>query len=142
VNISGWFGALRSLRAFGAFRTYHSPHAVGFSIGEDHLDDIVNVTSKGYMSIINWGEIYYNTFRVQGKKTAESVVSQLDRYPIEIVDVDRSLTYQAATFKGLYKIAYTDCFVAALALRFKASVVTGDREFKKLEKDIDVEWIV
>lgn len=36
------------------------------------LNDIIHGKTKGYMSIINWGEIYYNTFRVQGKEAAKS----------------------------------------------------------------------
>lgn len=105
------------------------------------LNDIVNKKSKGYMSIINWGEIYYNTLRVQGEKVAEAVLAQLARYPVELMDADRSLTYEAAKFKGKYKIAYADCFAAALASRLNAKVVTGDPEFKKLEEEIDIEWV-
>lgn len=105
------------------------------------LKDVVTKKARGYMSIINWGEIYYNTFRVQGKAMAESVLSQLARYPIELVDADRSLTYEAAKLKGKFKIAYADCFAAALAHRLNAKVVTGDKEFRKLEKEIAIEWV-
>ncbi len=105
------------------------------------LDDIVSSSVKGYMSIINWGEIYYSTFRVQGEKIAEAVLHQMAKYPITIVDADRSLTYRAATFKGRFSIAYADCFAAALANRLQATVVTGDPEFRKLEQYIDIAWV-
>jgi predicted nucleic acid-binding protein len=106
------------------------------------LNELVNKKSKAYMSIINWGEIYYNTFRVQGKEMAETVLSQVERYPIELVEADRALTHKAAIFKGRFKIAYADCFAAALANRINAKVVTGDQEFRKLEKEIEIEWII
>ena len=93
------------------------------------------------MSIINWGEIYYNTFRVQGKEIAEKVLVQLARYPIELIEVDRVLTYEAAKLKGKYNIAYADCFAAALSLRLRAKVVTGDREFRRLGSEVDIEWV-
>jgi ribonuclease VapC len=105
------------------------------------LSDIVSSRVKGYMSIINWGEIYYSTLRVQGEKNAEAVLDQIAKYPITIVDADRSLTYQAATFKGRFRIAYADCYAAALANRLRATVVTGDPEFRKLEQDVDIEWV-
>jgi len=105
------------------------------------VNDVVTKKARGYMSIINWGEIYYNTFRVQGEAMAETVLAQLARYPIELVDADRSLTYEAAKLKGKFKIAYADCFAAALAHRLKAKVVTGDQEFRKLEKEIAIEWV-
>lgn len=106
------------------------------------LSAIINKESKGYMSIVNWGEIYYNIYRVQGKDIAEKAISQLNRYAIQFVDADRSLTYQAAIFKGKYKIAYADCFAAALANRLNARVVTGDPEFRKLEAEVSIEWVV
>lgn len=106
------------------------------------LSDIIRGKISGYMSIINWGEIYYNTFRVQGKESAELVLTQLERYSIELVDVDRALVYEAAKLKGKFKIAYADCFAAALATRLNARVLTGDKEFRKLEDKIHIEWIV
>ena len=43
--------------------------------------------------------------------------------------------------KGTYKIAYADCFAAALTMKLKATLVTGDPEFQQIEKLIDIEWI-
>ena len=106
------------------------------------LNDLVRMKKKAYMSIINWGEIYYNTFRIQGEAGGEAVLNQISRYPIELVEADRSLTLEAAGLKGRFKIAYADCFAAALARQLKAQVLTGDREFKKLEKEIRIEWII
>ena len=87
-------------------------------------------------------EIYYNTYRVQGKPEADAVIAQVGRYPIELVDADQALTLEAARLKGKYRIAYADCFAAALAGMLNGKVVTGDREFKNLEKEIDIEWII
>lgn len=105
------------------------------------LESIMNREAKGYMSVINWGEIYYNTMREQGVETAEDVIRQLKKYSIELIDADQQLTYDAAKLKGTYKIAYADCFAAALAIRQNAAVVTGDPEFKKLKNEVKIEWI-
>jgi len=109
---------------------------------EDILRNLIRKKSKGYISIINWGEIYYNIYRVQGEAEAESVITQVGRYPIELIDADQALTLEAAKLKGKYKIAYADCFAAALANRLSAKVVTGDKDFKRLEKEIEIEWII
>ena len=106
------------------------------------LNDMINRKSKGYMSVINWGEIYYNTFRVQGEAAALSAITQLARYPIEIVEANQELTYQAVKLKARFKIAYADCFAAALAGRLKAPVLTGDQEFRKLKAEISIEWVL
>ena len=67
--------------------------------------------------------------RVQGVEEAERVITQLDNYPIQLLEADRKLTYEAAKLKGKYRIAHADCFAAALSSRLNAPVVTGDPEF-------------
>lgn len=105
------------------------------------LKSLIDRKAQAYMSVINWGEIYYNTMREQGVETAEKVIGQLKQYPIEIVDADQNLTYEAAKLKGRYKIAYADCFAAALSRRLNAAVVTGDSEFEKLGNECSIQWI-
>ncbi|RZB35928.1 MAG: hypothetical protein SRB2_02726 [Desulfobacteraceae bacterium Eth-SRB2] len=105
------------------------------------LKSIMARKAKAYMSVINWGELYYNTLREQGPETAEKVIEQLKQYPIEIVDADQKLTYEAAKLKGSYKIAYADCFAAALSNRLNAVVVTGDPEFKKFGDKYSIHWL-
>lgn len=105
------------------------------------LGVLINRKAKGFMSVLNWGEIYYCTMRVQGVEAAENVLTQFNKYPIQLVEADQGLTYEAAKLKARYKIAYTNCFAAALSLRLKAPVVTGDPEFGKLEDEISIQWI-
>jgi predicted nucleic acid-binding protein len=114
----------------------------GADITEGILMDITSKKAEGFMSIINWGEIYYSTMREQGAADAERVIKQLSKYPVKLIDADKELTYQAAKLKAQYKIAYADCFAAALSSQLKASLVTGDPEFKKLLDEISIHWIV
>jgi len=60
---------------------------------------------------------------------------------IEIIDVDMKLTQIAAQFKTKGGIAYADCFAAALSKQSKATLITGHREFKQLEKEIKINWL-
>ena len=105
------------------------------------LDALMKQKAKAFMSVVNWGEIYYNTMRVQGIEEAEDVIKQFNKYPIQLIEADQALTYEAAKLKGKHKIAYADCFAAALSLRLKAPIVTGDPEFKKLDDQISIQWI-
>ena len=105
------------------------------------LKSLMDRKAKAYMSVINWGEIYYNTMKEQGVETAEKVIGQLKQYPVELVDADQKLTYEAAKLKGRYKIAYADCFAAALSYRLNAVIVTGDPEFKKLGGKYSIQWL-
>lgn len=113
--------------------------------GADMVDEILrhirSKKAKGFMSVINWGDIYYNTMRECGVDEAEKILEQFNMYPIELVDADKKLTYAAAKFKARYRIAYADCFAAALGAQLKAIVVTGDPEFEKLSKEVSIQWV-
>jgi len=105
------------------------------------LRQLIQGKAKGFMSVVNWGEVYYNTMREQGVTEAEKVILQLDKFPIQIVEANKDLAYDAAKLKGKYRIAYADCFAVALSAKLNASLVTGDSEFKKLQERISIRWI-
>jgi predicted nucleic acid-binding protein len=93
------------------------------------------------MSVANLGEVFYRTMRDFGIERAEEVLGRMDEYPIELVDVDRDLALGAAYLKGSHRMAYADCFAAALARRLDAAVVTGDPDFRQVEHLVAVEWL-
>ena len=105
------------------------------------LNQLIKGKAKGFMSVVNWGEVYYNTMREQGVSEAEKVTLQLDKFPIQIVDVNKELAYEAAKLKGEFRIAYADCFAVALSVQLNADLVTGDPDFKKLQERISIQWI-
>ena len=94
-----------------------------------------------YLCVVNWGEVYYGMWRAGGEAVADAVAADLSRLPLELVDADLTLTRQAARFKATHKMSYADAFAAALAKERKAELVTGDPEFKALEKEIKIHWL-
>jgi predicted nucleic acid-binding protein len=52
-----------------------------------------------------------------------------------------SRTLAAAGLKARHPVAYADCFAAALAIARKGRLVAGDPEFRRLGKDIPIEWL-
>ncbi len=94
-----------------------------------------------YMCSINLGEVFYKTARSRGIERAQSALGLIAREPVEIVDPDRDLVLRSAYLKGLHPISYADCFAAALAIRLGATLVTGDRDFERLEDEITIEWL-
>ncbi len=105
------------------------------------LRQLIQGKAKGFMSVVNWGEVYYSTLREGGVAEAEKVILQLDKLPIQIVDVNRDFAYEAAKLKGKYRVAYADCFAIALSVKLNASLVTGDSEFKKIQEQVSIRWI-
>ena len=61
--------------------------------------------------------------------------------PIDFHSTNRALADTAADFKARFKMSLADAFAAALAKEKKAELVTGDPEFKALEKEIKINWL-
>lgn len=94
------------------------------------------------MSVVNLGEVVYKTMKRFGSERADEILGALlIEYDIEFVDIDRNLALRGAQIKGVYSMSYADCIAAALALRERASLVTGDPEFRHLEQSISIEWL-
>jgi len=96
---------------------------------------------RGYINQINLGEVYYLIIRRAGLSEAKTFLENFFRLSIEVVLPDSDLIWEAAEIKARFSISYADCFAAATALRFKASILTGDPEFKKLGDLVIVEWL-
>ena len=97
-----------------------------------------------YIHAIQLGEVYYITLREQGKPTADLAYARIKDFPITIVDtIDEKLLLSAASLKATFPISYADAYAAALARQHDAILLTGDPEFKSLEKKelISVKWL-
>ena len=94
------------------------------------------------MASVNFGEVYYIVLRECGQEKANEIEKIISTLPIEIIDVDMQIAKEAARFKSAHKISYADCFAAALAKLHKGEVITGDKEFKALEEEVKIAWII
>ena len=113
--------------------------------GGEHVRKILPAAKAGktvlFLSVINLGELYYTTLRERGREQAEEVLFMTQQLSLEIVIADEDMTMDAARLKAKHPVAYADCFAAALGIRKKAKVVTGDPEFRKFKELVAVEWI-
>ena len=114
--------------------------------GADQVEDLIRLGIEGkrllLMSVVNWGEVYYSTWRAKGPGVARKVLDDIAQLPLEIVDVDVELTRSAAELRAQHKLPYTDCFAAALAVHREASLATSDKDFAHVEKRIEIFWTV
>jgi Uncharacterized protein conserved in bacteria len=117
--------------------------------GAEEVEKILLKAESGnprlLMSVINWGEIYYSIMRGASQEIADSKAHEIAGMRIELVPVDApdlDLIRQAAVFKATKKMSYADCFAAALAKTRNAELVTGDRDFKAVENDLQkIRWL-
>ena len=113
----------------------------GFEKIIDLFTKAVDTSQPLLMCVVNWGEVYYQVARRWGESRAREIERVIQTLPIKIVEADQDLTREAACFKAVHKMSYADCFAAALARLRKAELVTGDREFKAVEKEIKILWL-
>ena len=94
-----------------------------------------------FLSVVNWGEVYYITMREAGHERADEVAHLISTLPIQIIPADLDLTRQAAEMKSKHRMSYANCFAAALAKSRKAELVTGDRDFRRVEGEVKILWL-
>lgn len=93
------------------------------------------------MSVVNAGELWYIVARQTSHSEADSSIAELRSLGIHFDKPDWEATRQAAVFKSKYKMSYADAFAAALSMQKNAHLVTGDNEFKQVEKEIKILWV-
>ena len=94
-----------------------------------------------HMTEVNYAETQYIIRRKDGDTAWRMVAGELAALPIEFHPADRRLADLAADFKARFKLSLADAFAAALAKEKKAELVTGDPEFRALEKEIKINWL-
>ena len=94
-----------------------------------------------FICVVNWGEVIYHALRTGGEKKALLAEEIMHAIPMTVLDANREITMQAAKFKASHKMSYADCFAAALVMKKKCELVTGNKEFKQVEKEVKIRWM-
>jgi predicted nucleic acid-binding protein len=116
----------------------------GESAAKRVVDIIADAHANGdelLMSVVNAGEIWYTIAKRAAGGRADEAIDLIRSLGIKFIDVDWETTKIAATYKTKGGISYADTFAAALAKQHKATLITGDPEFKQLEKEITINWL-
>jgi ribonuclease VapC len=95
------------------------------------------------MCILNMGEVFYTLARTGGMRAARRERPKLLSLPVQLVTVDDDLVWDAAELKARHPVSFADAFCAALARRKELPVMTGDPDFRHLEKRgvVSVRWL-
>jgi predicted nucleic acid-binding protein len=108
---------------------------------EEILAEAHRKRSRVLMSSLNFGEVYGKILRDRGQDQALRAMSGVAPLPIELQDATPQRALRAAEVKVKYKLYYIDAFAAALAMEYKATLVTGDSDFRKLGHGFPVLWL-
>jgi predicted nucleic acid-binding protein len=94
-----------------------------------------------HMTDVNYAEVKYSVLKKNGKEAWDEAAKILQGLPIDFHPTSRAMADVAANLKSRFKMSLADAFAAALARERKTELVTGDPEFKALEKEIKIRWI-
>jgi|ERR1051326_1096980 ribonuclease VapC len=113
--------------------------------GAETVENLLVSASKKdnplHMTDVNYAEVKYMIARKDGVRAWEEAAKILEGLPIEFHPTNRALADSAADFKTRFKLSLADAFAAALAKEKKAELVTGDPEFKCLEREIKISFL-
>ena len=93
------------------------------------------------MSAVNYGEVYGGILREHGPDRAAATMTAVHPLPIQVMDATLQRTFRAAEVKSKYKLYYVDSFAAALAIEYKATLVSGDSDFRRLGHGFPILWL-
>ena len=93
------------------------------------------------MTDVNYAEVKYSIVKKDGVPAWAEAAKVLQGLPIDFHSTTRALADTAADFKARFKLSLADAFAAALAKEKRTELVTGDPEFRPLEREIKVHWL-
>jgi predicted nucleic acid-binding protein len=97
------------------------------------------------MNKLNLLEVYYDTFRLYNKETADELLDNVPNLPIQIItDLNDDVFKEAGRLKCTYKISLADSVALAEASISGGSLLTSDHhEFDVIDEseEIKVQWI-
>src|SRR5271156_6681069 len=90
------------------------------------------------MSAVNWGEVFYITWRRHGEAKAHEAEAKLREMPVAVIDVDCERASRAGALKQKHGLGYADAFAAELAIERGAWLVTADPEFARIGEVLSI----
>jgi predicted nucleic acid-binding protein len=95
------------------------------------------------MNELNVGETYYILYRKRGLEQAEYFLDTvMAGLPVAMISNDFNIVISAAKIKAQHALSFADCFAVATAQRENAVILTGDPEFKNVEKFVEIDWLI
>ena len=92
------------------------------------------------MSAINVGEVYYFLRKQYSEALAEFWRESSRTLPVTVEVPASDDIWNAAVLKSRFPISYADAFAAALAQKYNCPLVTGDKEFRRVDQ-LELDWI-
>jgi len=94
-----------------------------------------------FLTSMDLAEIYHIVLKEEGRDKALKTMVLVRNLPIESVGLDEQLLMAAGEIRVQCPLSLGDALVVAVAKAKGAKIVTGDRDFKSVEKEVEVVWV-
>lgn len=115
---------------------------------EEGVEIIGEVLERGnrneariFITAMDLAEIFHIVLKKEGRDKALKTILLIKNLPVECVGLDEALLMLAGEIRVQFPLTLGDALVAAVAKTKKAKIITGDKDFKDLEKEIECVWI-
>lgn len=108
---------------------------------EPGANKMARIKSQSYLPFIALSELYYVIWNKNGRAEADRYYGIVKGWGMPILQPNERIILNAGRFKALYRIGIADSYIAAFALDNNAYLVTKDRDYRKLEKEILIYWL-
>ena len=110
--------------------------------GAETVQELLELAKKEELAIFvcfaTFTEVFYITFREQGREEAQKRVKLMARLAITRVESSEEIGLIAGRLKATHKLSFADAWIAATAILYDATLVHKDPEFEQLEDEVKV----
>ena len=103
----------------------------GYEKGRE-VHDIITSESEIITSVLNEFEVFAKIFKLRGKECAQEALDFIEDNAT-IVHLNRALVEDSASLRAKQGTSTVDAIVAASALKYNATILTGDSGFKQIQ---------
>lgn len=110
--------------------------------GAETVQKLLELAKKGKLAIFacfaTFTEVFYITFREQGREEAQKQVKLMASLAITRVESSEEIGLIAGRLKATHKLSFADAWIAATAILYASFLVHKDPEFEQLEDELKV----
>ena len=107
-------------------------------------DKIAKAKRQIQIPVIVIGELYYGAmYSTHTQKNVEDIETIISNFDVLPIDVDTTIVYgeiKAALRKKGKPLPENDIWIAAIAQRYKLTIITRDKHFKEIESITVKSW--
>lgn len=111
---------------------------ITYLANEKGANDVLKLLPECKIPFICLSELYYLVWNKKGKAEADKIYGITKSWNLPILYPNERVILNAGRLKAVYKVGISDSYIAAFVLEDNSQLITKDRDYKILEKEIKV----